>query len=283
VITVPAPRGALDDPGSGSVTWCSAGSTVHLAVTQPQLLRRAARVAARRLAAVERACLLPDGELARVNRAGGRTLRVSPALADVVAAALAVADRTGGDVDPVQPRTVAAPGERLSAIPTCAAFPPQRHRADRHDVRLDGCRLTLRAGARLDLRPVAAAVAADRCAAAVAAALDTGVLVGVAGATATAGPAPEGGWEQPGLRLPAGLAVSTSHARTSEPVDGEPVWLSATVLAFGAVEARAYSLAALVRGPAAPRWLTGLGVTARLVTVGGREVPVGDWDRAVTS
>lgn len=297
MITVPAPRSAHEPLGPGRVTWTSAGGAVHVAVSDRQQLRRATRLVARRLAAVERACLLPDGELARVNRAGGRELRVSPVLADVVAAALAVAERTGGDVDPVRPRPAADPAGRLSAIPTCAAFPPPRHRADHHDVRLDGCRLTVPAGVRLDLAAVAAAVAADRCAAAVAATLDTGVLVGLAGVAATAGPAPEGGWHlgpvvgrltghPDDLRLAADRAVSTSRD-TDLPAAGDAradqVWQEVSVTALTAVEARAYSLAALVRGTAAPRWLAELGVAARLVTREGRVVPVGGWDRTVTA
>lgn len=282
MITVPAQRSAHEPVGPGRVAWTSAGSTVQLAVTDPAQLRRAARIVSRRLAAVERACLLPDGELARVNRAGGRTLQVSPVLAEVVAVALAVADRTGGDVDPVRPRPATGPGQRLSAIPTCSAFPPLQHRADHDDVRLDGCRLTLPAGTRLDLAPIAVAVAADRCAAAVAGALGTGVLVGLAGATATAGPAPAGGWPLPGLRLPAGWSVSTAGA--DQVTDAaEPLWLSATVRAFSAVEARACAAAALVRGTAAPRWLAGLGLAALLVTADGRRVPVGGWDLDVAS
>lgn len=287
MITVPAPRSAHEPLGPGRVSWISAGGTVQLAVTDPAQLRRAARIVSRRLAAVERACLTQDGELARVNRAGGRTLEVSAVLADLVAVALAVAERTGGDVDPVRPRTGSGPGGRLSAIPTCGAFPAPRQVADHRDVRLEGRRLTLPAGVRLDLRAVAAAVAVDRCAAAVTTGLDTGALVGLAGTTATAGPAPAGGWPLPGLRLPAGWAVSTTQPDdlpvNTLPADEEPVWLSTTVRAFGAVEARAYGAAALVRGTAAPRWLTGLGLPALLVTRDGRPVPVGGWDLEVAS
>lgn len=276
----------------GRLTWCSAGSTVHLEVTDPQQLRRAVRLAVRQLAAVERACLLPDSELRRVDRAGGRTTRVSPMLAELVAAALAVAERTGGDVDPVlAPTGPVSGGGRLTAIPTCAAFPPVRWRTGWRDVRLDGCRLTVPAGTRLDLHQVGTAVAADRAAAAVRTALGTGaratgVLVTVDGATATAGPAPAGGWDGPGLKVPAGAAVSTSWAGDGpqDGADGEPpVWRSATVLGFSAVEARAYGLAALARGTAAPRWLTSLGVTGRLVADDGRPVPTGEWGRRVSA
>ena len=123
-------------------------------------------------------------------------------------------------------------------------------------------------------------MAADRCAAAGRTALDTGVLMSVDDATATAGPAPAGGWDGPGARIPAGTAWSISRAVD----DGErAVWLSATVLGFSAVEARAHSLAALARGTAAPHWLSTLGVTARLVAYDGRPVPTGGWNRTVTA
>jgi thiamine biosynthesis lipoprotein len=51
---------------------------------------------------VGKACgrLRPDAEIHRLYRAAGRTVTVSPLLAELVATALAAARRSGGSVDP---------------------------------------------------------------------------------------------------------------------------------------------------------------------------------------
>ena len=89
-------------------------------------------------------------------------------------------------------------------------------------VELTGTRLRLPAGVELDLGATAKAVAADRCAGAVADALGVGVLVSLGGDIATAGPGPPGGWQvlvqdtptDPAahLGLLGGTAVATSSS-----------------------------------------------------------------------
>jgi FAD:protein FMN transferase len=131
-------------------------------------------------------------------------------------------------------------------------------------------------------------VAVDRCVAAVAAECGTGVLVGIDSVLATAGLPPAGGWLDAGLRIPTGAAVATASADSARGHrDGheqdDRLWRTASVLAFSAREARAYSLAALVRGTAAPNWLRSLGVPALLITVDGQRVTIGDWTRVETA
>ena len=72
----------------------------------------------------------------------------------------------------------------------------------------------------LDLGATAKAIAADRCAARVTETTGSGVLVNLGGDIATAGPAPEGGWQvlvsdgddEPAVAvaLPSGAALATS-------------------------------------------------------------------------
>jgi FAD:protein FMN transferase len=272
-------------PESGAVSrlaWCSGESVIRLAVTDPTQLRRAGRLVSHQLTAVQKACLRPDAELGRLARAGGRTLTVSPLLAELVAAALMIADRTGGDVDPTVLPVAAAGRGHLSPLPTCAGFWPGRPQPNWHQVRLQGRDVTLPAGVHLDLRHTAAAFVADRAAIAVSATLGTGVLVGVDNVTVTAGPSPFDGWSDGDVRIPADAALATATAPDDDHGrDGQSIWRTVRVLAFSGREAQAYSLAALVRGTDAPGWLRSLGVAAELITSDGQGVPIGTWSGAV--
>lgn len=179
-------------------------------------------------------------------------------------------------------------------------------------ITLDGTFLTVPADITLDLGATAKAVAADMAAARIAAELGCGVLVNLGGDIATAGPAPVDGngpaghWqvlvqdtlEDPAqqVSLPAGHALATSSTvkrrwrqdgalrhhildpRFGLPV--ETVWRSASVAASTALEANAYSTAALVKGHAAPGWLRGRGVSSRLVDQQGRTVSTTAWPPA---
>ena len=126
------------------------------------------------------------------------------------------------------------------------------------------------------------------------------------GDIATAGPAPDGGWQirvqdgpdQPyaAVTLPGGAALATSstHSRRwrsagelvhhiIDPRTGRPaapVWRTTSVAAFTCVRANTLSTAALVRGAAAVAWLRELGAPARLVAADGTVVTVGAWPPA---
>jgi thiamine biosynthesis lipoprotein len=131
---------------------------------------------------------------------------------------------------------------------------------------------------------------------------EVGVLVRIGGDVATAGDAPPGGWrvlvrdrpDGPGtlVRLPStALATSSTVSRQrrggGRPLhyavcpgasrSAAPVWHSVSVAAFRCTYARTLSTAATMRGSAAPDWLRGLGVSARLVAADGEVVTVGRW------
>jgi thiamine biosynthesis lipoprotein len=166
--------------------------------------------------------------------------------------------------------------------------------------------ITAPADIRLDLGATAKAIAADRAAAGVHAALGCGVLVSLGGDLATAGPAPRGGWQvvvqdledDPAQQttLAPGFAMATSSTQKRRWQHGgaqvhhildprfglpaEPVWRSVTVAASTCLEANAYSTAAVVRGYAAVDWFRREGITGRLVDTHGRTIHTGGWPEA---
>jgi FAD:protein FMN transferase len=79
--------------GPGTAQWPLRSTTARLVVTDPGSLPRARDVVADLTAVVEAACsrFRPDSELSRLP-ADGRPTRVSPLLAELVAAALLAAD-----------------------------------------------------------------------------------------------------------------------------------------------------------------------------------------------
>ncbi len=189
-----------------------------------------------------------------------------------------------------------------------------RELSDWRAVELDPARGLVRVprGIRLDLGATAKAWAADRCAAAVHDELGCGVLVNLGGDIATAGSAPLGGWpihvtddhrsgpEAPGQSvsvLSGGLATSsiTTRAWTRagaamhhiiDPRRAAPArgpWRTASVAAADCTDANIASTAALVRGARAERWLSGLGLPARLVAHDGTAHELAGWPAAVES
>ncbi len=169
-------------------------------------------------------------------------------------------------------------------------------------ITLDGRVLSVPADVTVDLGASAKAVAADMAAARIAVELGCGVLVNLGGDIATAGPAPAGPaaavQDTPSdpaqqVSLPAGHALATSSTvkrrwRQSgvlrhhilDPRFGLPadaVWRSASVAAPSALEANAYSTAAIVKGHAAVAWLRDLTAAARLVDQQGRAVTTAGW------
>jgi thiamine biosynthesis lipoprotein len=247
-----------------------------------------------------------DSEIRALRPSATGGTAVSPVLADLVRAALDVADLTDGDVDP----TVGAAVRRLGydrdlrlvvedGAPVRAEVrPAPGHR----QVRLVGRELRMPSGVELDLGATAKALAADRAAALVHDRLRVGVLVSLGGDIATAGPAPRGGWQVrvqdtddvPELiSLPAGAAVATSSTRNRrwrrggeevhhvvDPRSGRPAstyWRSVTVVAGSCLAANAASTAAIVRGQGALQWFRELGAVARLVRYDGLPLTTGAW------
>ncbi|MEV6846666.1 FAD:protein FMN transferase [Actinoplanes sp. NPDC051411] len=274
--------------------WPVWGTVARVVVTDPAAIDEAAGIARAELDAVDAACsrFRDDSELSVAGRSGGRPVIVSPLLADLISAALMVAEVTDGDVDPTVGAALCALGydRDFAAItgrvvaPAVRVFPVPDYRA----VRLRGEELTVPDGVLLDLGVTAKAAAADRVASMIALRLGVGALVALGGDIATAGPAPSGdGWpvlvqDRPGdpactVRLPAGAALATSSTvgRTwgpelhhiVDPRTGRPaarIWRTVSVASSSCLQANALSTAAIVRGRGAYDLLDGL--PSRLVT-----------------
>jgi thiamine biosynthesis lipoprotein len=288
--------------------WSVWSTRAHLLVTDADALRPAVRIAERELAAVGDACdrFRSDSELSRIADASGG-VPVSPLLAELIGAALDAAAISGGAVDPTVGSALAALGYDRDielvlrdGVPSRVVLTPvpgwQR-------VRLEHGVLTMPAGVRLDLGATAKAVAADRVAAAVSTRLGTGVLANLGGDIATAGDAPEPGWQVTVQDLPAdpatqislaaGWALATSSTqRRRWTADGEarhhiidpatgrpaaPVWRSVSVVARTAALANTWSTAGVVLGRRAPAALAAAGCAARLVDAAGAVSLVGGW------
>src|SRR4051812_28611480 len=276
--------------------WEQWSTRCRLVVTAPEALTEATRVVDAVLAGVDQACsrFRPDSELLTLARDSEGWVDLSPGLADLVSVALDAARSTDGAVDPTIGATLVDLGydRDISALPTVtpgtssgagsAAGPGAAARgAGRppgwRGLRPAGTRLWMPAGTQLDLGATAKAVAADRCAGAVLAALGTGVLVSLGGDIATAGAGPDGGWQVTVQDLPVdlpqqitladGAAMATSStARRTWLLDGQPMhhlvdpatarpatgrWRSVTVLAPTCARANTASTAALVKGDGA--------------------------------
>jgi len=294
--------------------WRALGCAARLVVTDPRRLDAARTRLEQYLDAVDAVCsrFRSDSELVRLGRAHGRTVEVSPLLADALGAALHAAEATGGDVDPTVGSAMSALGydrdfrlverQGLPAALLVGAVPGWRQ------IRLDQEALTVTVpeGVRLDLGATAKAWAADRAAAVLAAEADCGVLVSLGGDTAVAGRPPEGGWRirvQDSTDTPAagpyalialhdgGLATSGTSARRwtrggrqlhhiVDPRTGRPAatpWRTVSVAAASCLDANAASTAAVVRGAAAADWLAGQRLPARLVSSDGAVRTVAGW------
>jgi thiamine biosynthesis lipoprotein len=166
----------------------------------------------------------------------------------------------------------------------------------------------------VDLGASAKAWAADRAARTCGATLGGSFLMNFGGDLAVNGPAPEGGWRvaiddspppsvggatagsrprpRPVVTIRrGGLATSSTAVRTwrqgqrlvhhiIDPRTGDcaqAVWRAVTVVASTCELANAASTASIVLGQDAPEWLARRGLPARLVSIGGRHLYVGEW------
>jgi thiamine biosynthesis lipoprotein len=288
--------------------WSTSASVV---VTDPEALGSVVEIVEAGLDDVDRACsrFRPDSELAGLA-AGGSTL--SPLFADLVRTALDAAEASDGLVDPTVGNAMRHLGydrsiELLPADGAPVRLVPEVPGWRR--VRLSGDRLELPGDVLLDLGATAKARAADVLATRAAETVGVGVLLELGGDIATAGPAPEEGWQvlvrdtedDPACQvtLVAGWALATSSTvrrtwrrggvrlhhvvdpRTAAPA--APVWRSVSVAAQTCVEANTASTAAVVLGRDATRWLAERGLTARLVDQQHRVVRVGAWPQEVAA
>jgi len=188
-------------------------------------------------------------------------------------------------------------------------------------VELDTERCTVRVPATvmLDLGATAKALAADRAATRICAAVGCGVLVNLGGDIRVAGETPPDGWRvgilddlvfaasdsqaepagqgQAVIVRDGGLATSSTRARTWQrggahlhhiivPGTGLPVdscWRTVSVAAATCVDANTASTAAIVRGERAVRWLEKLHLPARLVRRDGTTVLTSGWPAGATT
>ncbi|MER5587007.1 FAD:protein FMN transferase [Streptomyces asoensis] len=303
---------------AAAAQWRALGTTVRLVVTDPALLGSCDLLLARYLAEVDAACsrFRDDSELAALDAAAGRPVRVSPLLAEALDVALRAARTTDGAVDPTVGSALDALGyDRDFTLVREDDRPVRltvRRAAGWRTVHLDRATrtVTVPEGVRLDLGATAKAWAADRAARTLAAAAGCGVLVSLGGDTAVAGEPPADGWrirvqdvtgsvdgtppDGPhalvGLRG-GGLATSGTTARRwrrgghdlhhiVDPRTGLPVrspWRTVSVAAATCADANAQSTAALVRGAGAERRLARRGLPARLVAQDGTVVTTPGW------
>ncbi|MFC8515085.1 FAD:protein FMN transferase [Streptomyces sp. NPDC057257] len=261
----------------------------------------------------------PDSELAALDDSAGRPVRVSPLLAEALAVALRAAEATDGAVDPTVGSAMEAIGYDRDFTLVQEDDRPVRLTVKRapgwRTVRLDRATgtVTVPPGVRLDLGATAKAWAADKAATMLARTAGCGVLVSLGGDTAVAGKPPADGWQirvqdvtAPVDRTPpegphttvglhsGGLATSGTSSRNwrrgdttlhhiIDPNTGLPAqtpWRTVSVAAPTCAEANAATTAALVKGPGAERWLTRLGLPARLVSRNGAIVTTPGWPNA---
>lgn len=266
----------------GTAQWQALGTTALVRVTDRRHLKLATRLLREELVTIDQAAssFRQDSELSLVLKARGHAVLVSAELARAVRVALTAASVTDGLVDP-----------------TLGAIPGWR------DVEATESTIRVPPGAPLDLGATGKALAADRAAAAIGAAIDgDGVLVSLGGDIATAGQAPPGGWlihvtddhrstsAAPGQTVAIdGGALATSGTTVRRVQDSHHIidprtrapaktpWRTVSVTAATCVDANTASTAAVILGAAALDWLGEQGLAARLVDGRGAVTTVGGW------
>jgi len=278
----------------------------------------AAREVRNELEDIDRTCsrFRADSDLTRVNTSAGSWVEVDVLLVEAVNVALRAARVTDGLVDPTIggpmlmagydrdfAEILAGEGERGPELSWMAA-PGWRL----VETREDPPAVRVGIGVSIDLGSTGKALAADRSAVRAAAATGYGVLVGLGGDIAVAGPAPEGGWPvgiaedhaaapEPGESISirsGGVATSSTTVRRwshggntlhhiLDPRSGRPangVWRTVSVCAATCVDANTASTASIVAGDRDPDWLARQGLPARLVRQDGTILRLGGWPEA---
>jgi FAD:protein FMN transferase len=303
-------RGHVIDSGADNATtqWQRWSTTMQIVVTDPDSLAAARQEVDVELDTIEAAVsrFRPDSEINALAASAGRPTQISELLADLLDAALTAARQTDGDVDPTIGAALVALGydcdittlghtHRVGASMSVAARWSM--------ITLEDRVVTVPAGILLDLGATAKAIAADRCAHRSHHATGSGVLINLGGDIATAGPAPDGGWQvlvhddgdDPAalVALQSGAALATSSTirrrwrRGSDVVhhildprtgwSADPVWRTVSVGAQTCLAANTVSTAAIIRGWRALDWIGALGIPARLVDNERNVHTIGGW------
>jgi FAD:protein FMN transferase len=232
------------------------GTSARVAAWPPRNLARALAVVDAELARLdlEASRFREDSEIVAVHRSAGNVHVVSEGLAEAIAIALSAARWTGGLVDPTVGGAMSSLGydRDFAAVRHGGTVPPAGACVPGwQSVRLDGRRLRLAAGVRLDLGATAKGLGSDRAASAAAAAIwGGGVLVSLGGDIAVAAEAPNGGWpvlvadeQKPASRgharpLPPGQAPPGSPGQAPPGSPGQVVRLAAGALATSSITCR---------------------------------------------
>jgi thiamine biosynthesis lipoprotein len=299
---------------SDSVSFPALGTTATVLTIDPQRLDDALAVVEAELDAMDWACsrFRPDSELATINSAAGRAVKVSPLCLEAIAAALRAARITAGAVDPTVGRSLQLIGYDRDFALVAPDGPPIEVQlqsvAGWQTVVIDMVASTVRVpkGVELDLGATAKALCADRAANRAWAHTGTGVLVSLGGDVAVAGPAAEVGWpirisENHGDPLDSdgpvvsitsgGLATSSTSVRRwarggrilhhlIDPSTGAPageLWRAVSVAAGSCLDANIASCASVIMHARAPEWLEARRLPARLVRADGAVLTVAGW------
>jgi FAD:protein FMN transferase len=297
------------------VAFPALGTSAVVAVAEADLLSRARQLLATVLERADRSCsrFRPDSELVAANRRSGSVVHLSGDLHRAVRAALDAAAATDGIVDPTLGAHLRAIGydrtyARVRARGGWQFEALERPRGAWRRVELDDERRLLRApaGTELDLGATAKALTADLAAQRIATETGVGALVSLGGDIAVAGSAPEEGWcvlvssahdsplDGDGQRVAlsrGGLATSSTGVRVWRTSSGEmhhlldprtglsasTPWSAASVAADTCLQANVASTAAIILGDAAPLWLAGRNLPARLVSRDGAVTTTAGW------
>jgi thiamine biosynthesis lipoprotein ApbE len=291
------------------------GTSMRLVVTRPDGLVAAKAAADRVIKAIDDAAsrFRADSELSQVNAEPGKRVRISPLLAQALAAGLRGAKLTGGAVDPTVGSAVRLAGYDRDF----AAIPADGSPIQLAVTRIPGWRaiefdeasrtILIPKGVEVDLGATAKALASDLAAAAAMEAVGAGgVLVSLGGDIAVAGEPPLEGWavqtsedsnagiddgEETITIQSGGIATSSTTVRrwmrggvvlhhiidpaTGLPADGP--WRTASVVAATCVDANIASTAAIVMGESAVPWLVANRLPARLVDRHGTVHRIAGW------
>jgi thiamine biosynthesis lipoprotein ApbE len=294
------------------------GTSLRVAVTDVARLDAAKAAVDRVVGEIDQACsrFREDSELARLQAAAGREVRVSPLLLMALQAALRGARLSGGAVDP----TVGSAVKTIGYVADFASVPPDGGPIPLLVQPVPGWQrivvsevsgtVVVPAGVEIDLGSTAKALASDLAARA---ALDAiggeaagGVLVSLGGDIAVAGAPPPDGWqiqvaessdaeitldgETIAIRS-GGLATSSTTVRRwtrggvvlhhiIDPATGLPAggpWRTVTVVAGDCLDANIAATAAIVRGAGAVAWLQEVGLPSRLVDGDGGITRIAGW------